>query len=301
MQLLLTIGAPSLTKPDFNFRWYRDGVFDTSGVVVGGLTLAEILDSDGDYTLDNVPGTVAGVVHVLTWEFPEGVGGYDVQLDDGYAPVDLVLPVKDSTLTDPVTDLSLVVYHDGAVHSSTDDLTAAEIDSTGDYLVSGWPTDVPGTWTLRWRTSGISFRYDWRVAVTVSAYYFQILSVQEPFPIGADVKDRNMFSVNFRGKASGTLSELEDDVIAILSDAGLVTPNVTVFAGPRAKIPDGDGPYVLVKSTGGVGPDETHDGVKTRNFSFQVVVYSKSYTAGRTKANAIWQTLDGRRNFAIAA
>lgn len=133
------------------------------------------------------------------------------------------------------------------------------------------------------------------------AYYYQILAVQEPFAIGADVKDRNMFSVNFRGKASSPLSELEDDVIAILQDEGLATPNVDVFAGPRTKIPDGDGPFVLVKSTGGVGPDETHDGTKTRNFSFQVVVYAKSYVAGRTKANAIWQTLDGRRNFEIAA
>lgn len=300
MQVLLTIGTPGLTKPDFNFRWYVDGVPDTSGVV-SGLALTEIPDSDGDYTLDNVPETVAGVAHVLTWEFPEGVGGYDVGLDDGHAPVSLILPVKDSTLTDPVTELSLVVYKDGAVHSSTNDLTAGEIGSTGDYLVSGWPTDVSGTWTLRWRTSGISFRYDWRVAVTVSAYYFQILAVQEPFAIGYDVNNRNMFSVNFRGKASGTLSELEDDVIAILEDAGLVVPNVTVIIGPRKTIPDGDGPYVLVKSTGGVGPDETHDGVKTRNFSFQVTVYAKSYTAGRTKANAIWQTLDGRRNFAIAA
>lgn len=299
MYFILPIGTPGLTKPDFNFRWYVDGVLNTSGVVVDGLILTEVPDSDGDYTLNNVPDNVAGVVHVLTWEFPEGVGGYDVGLSDGYAPANLVLPVKDSTLTDPVTELSMVVYRDGV--KQTDDLTAGEVGVTGDYLVSGWPTDVPGDWTLRWRMSGVSFRYDWRVAASVSAYYFQILAAQEPFPIGADVKDRNMFSVNFRGKASGTLSELEDDVIAVLQDAGLVTPNVDVFAGPRTKIPDGDGPFVLVKSTGGVGPDETHDGVKTRNFSFQVVVYAKSYVAGRTKANAIWQTLDGRRNFAIAA
>lgn len=299
MQILLTIGTPGLTKPDLNFRWYVDGVLDASGVVVSGLTLTEIPDSDGDYTLDNVPETVAGVVHVLTWEFPEGVGGYDVHLNDGYAPANLVLPVKDSTLTDPVTDLSLLAYQDGVM--ATSDLTAIEIDSTGDYLVSGWPTDAPGTWTLRWRQSGISFRYDWHVSVPVSAFYFQILSTQEPFAIGYDVKDRNMFSVNFRGKASGTLSQLEDDVVAVLQDEGLVTPNVTVFIGPRKTIPDGDGPFVLVKSTGGVGPDETHDGTKTRNFSFQIVVYAKSYVAGRDKANAIWQTLDGRRNFQIAA
>lgn len=298
ISVTLIVGTPGLTKPDFNFRWYVDGALDTSGVV-SSLTLTEIQDSDGDYTLANVPDTIPGVVHVLTWEFPEGVGGYRVFLSEGYAPVNLVLPAKDSTLIDPVTELSIAVYRDSVLQ--TDDLLASEIDSTGDYLVSGWPTDSPGAWTLRWRQSGISFRYDWRVSVTVSAFYLQILSVQEPFAIGFDVKDRNMFSVNFRGKASGTLSQLEDDIIAILQDDGLVVSNVTAHAGPRAKIPDGDGPFILVKSTGGVSPDETHNGVKTRNFSFQIVVYAKSWTAGMGKANVIWQALDGRRNFQIAA
>ena len=93
-----------------------------------------------------------------------------------------------------------------------------------------------------------------------------------------------------------TVDQFEEEIVKVLSDAGLATSGVDTFIGPAAVVPDGDGPFLTVLDTGGVGPDETHDGAVYERLSVQIVVRAQKYRDARTRALACWRALDGVRN-----
>jgi minor capsid protein len=130
----------------------------------------------------------------------------------------------------------------------------------------------------------------------MSTFYTYSEAVQNPIAVGVDIKGRKMFSFNFRCQSLGLPTDLEDDMLAILSSAGLVIPNVTAF-GSNATLPDEDGPFILLRDTGGSAPFETHNMDVYANLSLQIVVYAANYVAGRSLANRIWTTLNGKYNF----
>lgn len=129
--------------------------------------------------------------------------------------------------------------------------------------------------------------------------YLWILSVQSPFTIGKDDNGRTMFSVNFEGNGVSPITDLEREIVKLISDAGLGAFGNDTFIGPNATLPTGGGPYVQLISTGGSSPLETHDGKKQERFSFQILVRAISYTAGRTRIMSIWRLLDGFRNQSV--
>lgn len=129
--------------------------------------------------------------------------------------------------------------------------------------------------------------------------FIEILAVQDPFSVGLDSQDRNIFSMNFQCKTAGLKSKFEESVIKILSDAGLCSLGTTAFIGPSAIIPDGDGPFTLLISTGGYSPEESKDGYIMQNPSFQILVYGKNYQTARDKADSIWQELHGVRDLTV--
>jgi hypothetical protein len=131
--------------------------------------------------------------------------------------------------------------------------------------------------------------------------YVQILAVQRPFAFNVDENDRTMFSVNFEGLAGAPVAEWEEELVKILTDAGLATPNVDTFIGATKEAPAGNGPYTHVLDTGGSSPEETHDGSAYERLSAQIVVRAKDYDAARTRAHAIWRALDGLRNTTVTA
>lgn len=134
----------------------------------------------------------------------------------------------------------------------------------------------------------------------MSTRYLEILSLQSPQDIGTvDVQNRAMFSNNYNVMCEGPSDKFEREMVKIISDAGLATYGTTAFVGSKAVLPSGAGPFVLIKNTGGMAPDEEHSGKKYERLSFQVMVYAGDYEAGRLKANAIWRELDGKRSITV--
>lgn len=131
----------------------------------------------------------------------------------------------------------------------------------------------------------------------MSTSYLYSEAIQSPISIGVDIKGRNMFSLNFRCQSNGLPSTFEDDVLSRLISAGLVTSGTTAFIGPNATLPDGAGPFILLRDTGGSAPFETHNMDVYANLSLQIVVYAANYVSGRSLANRIWTTLNGKYNF----
>lgn len=136
------------------------------------------------------------------------------------------------------------------------------------------------------------------------SYFQEILSVQNPFPVGTDAAKRTMISCNYEIKVRGGV-KLEREIATILHREGLgryssATPrpaDTTIFAGANEALPSGPGPYILIRNTGGSSPSESHDGDKTRHMTIQIMVYALSPDDGDTRAEAIWKALDGKRNF----
>jgi len=131
--------------------------------------------------------------------------------------------------------------------------------------------------------------------------YLEILAIQSPFPFAEDENDRIMFSFNVDVLAAAPVNEFEEELAKLINNAGLGTRGVDVFIGPKAVVPDGDGPYITLLDTGGREPEETHNGGIYERLSAQIVVRGMSYTATRTRAKSIQRVLDGVRNTTVAA
>lgn len=133
----------------------------------------------------------------------------------------------------------------------------------------------------------------------MSTRYLEILARQRPFPFALDEKLRLMYTCNYDALAAAPVADMERELEALLISGGLVTSGETLF-GPASEPPDGDGPYVTLLDTGGIAPEETHDGRKYERLSFQVVVRASDGSAARASALAIWRLLDGQRNVTVA-
>lgn len=131
--------------------------------------------------------------------------------------------------------------------------------------------------------------------------YIEILAVQRPFAFNTDANGRTLFSVNFNALGRAPVVSFEKEIAKVISDAGHGTLNVDLFIGPLAPIPIGDGPYTTIINTGGVIPDETHNGGRYERLSFQLVIRALSYEIADARALNIWRTLDGKRNIDVAA
>lgn len=134
------------------------------------------------------------------------------------------------------------------------------------------------------------------------SYFQEILAVHNPYPIGKDAQARTMTACNYEISVQGG-EKLEREIATLLHREKLGVfalssgPTKTIFAGANEPLPTGDGPYILIVNRGGSSPSETHDGDKTRHMTIQVTVYATNPDDGDTRAEAIWNVLDGRRNF----
>ncbi len=129
--------------------------------------------------------------------------------------------------------------------------------------------------------------------------YVDILAISTPFPIGLDTNGRTQFSCNYVATCVSPNDDFKNEILRLISDASLGTKGTNLFVGRFAKIPIGDGPYVQFIETTGFPPLETHNGSKYLRRGFQIIVVAAVYSVAETRANAIWQTLDGVRNETI--
>ena len=134
--------------------------------------------------------------------------------------------------------------------------------------------------------------------------YQEIIAVQSPIDIGSDENKRKMFSTNFEAMATEPVTDFDREIGKLINDASLGTFGTDMFIGMEAILPNGNGPFVLIIDTGGSEPESTHNKVAGHTYehlSFQVVVRARGYDAAKTRALAIWRTLDGVRNTTVVA
>jgi len=106
---------------------------------------------------------------------------------------------------------------------------------------------------------------------------------------------------NVRCVKDATSTFLEE-LLVILTSAGVGTSNVDMFVGDKAKIPIGNGPYLSITETGGTDPERVHNQVwppSAERPNAQVVVRALNYEEARLMARAAWNALGAVRNSTI--
>lgn len=129
-------------------------------------------------------------------------------------------------------------------------------------------------------------------------WYKEIDIVQEPFDLKLDPSGRARvaFNIDVIKRSSDTLLE---ELVKILTDAGVGTYGNNIFDTSKADIPDGNGPYLSIIETGGTSPERTQNLVLTPAYpqpSAQIVVRATDYTDARTMARAAYVALAKIRN-----
>lgn len=130
--------------------------------------------------------------------------------------------------------------------------------------------------------------------------YLEILANQSPFSIGS-VGDnaQTRVSCNYATQIDGPSYNVELNIKDLLVSRGLGTYGTNIFVGPKATIPNGDGPYIQIIATGGLSFLETHnDDVYPRPW-FQIIVYATNYLTGMNKSIEIWNEIGRLRNITI--
>lgn len=131
----------------------------------------------------------------------------------------------------------------------------------------------------------------------MSARYLFIDPQQEPFDLGTD--DRGRALVRFNIVCMKTESTtFEEEVIKLLEDAGVGTPGVNMFFSSKVAIPQGDGPYLTVVSTGGIGGRKVQNQAAPAYMrpSAALTARAASFTVARTMAWAAYNALAVVRN-----
>lgn len=129
------------------------------------------------------------------------------------------------------------------------------------------------------------------------SHYISIFAVQSPFPLDmVDPLNRVMFSCNFDCNALYPVASFEYEMAKVISDASLGTLNVDMYIGSQWDIPDGDGPYIGIKNTGGRRDDWSHGGQSSayQNLSFQTIVRATDYDVAEERIQSIYQLFNGK-------
>lgn len=136
--------------------------------------------------------------------------------------------------------------------------------------------------------------------------YISLTAIQPPFDIGIDAANRQMFSQNFIARTAGDPAFLLEDMVSLLTLAGLGSFGISLFIGGQGLTfpsnPDGtagDGPYIQLIRTGGAGTGITHEGGRYPTLTFQVITRGISYLVTEAQANAAFLTLDGRYEITV--
>ncbi len=123
--------------------------------------------------------------------------------------------------------------------------------------------------------------------------------LQEPSPLDRDETDGRVdvvFNIMVTKRYSTTFIQ---ELITYLVDEGIGVFGTDLFVGPLADIPEGDGPFLIVRSTGGVVPERTQNLTLTPAYqrpSAQVLSRGAKYVATEAKAFTAYAALVKIRN-----
>jgi hypothetical protein len=92
-----------------------------------------------------------------------------------------------------------------------------------------------------------------------------------------------------------------DDLITILTTAGVGTFNVNIFASSKAQIPTGAGPYLSITQTSGSGPENTHNAAGIGRIAYerpnaQLLARAQTYPAALGMIDAAFKAVFPVRN-----
>lgn len=90
------------------------------------------------------------------------------------------------------------------------------------------------------------------------------------------------------------------DLVFLLEAGGFgLTYGTNIFKGPKAKIPDGKGPFVSIIRTGGLGQDGTHNATIEPAYerpTAQILVRATDYDVAETLADSLYTYFWGIQN-----
>jgi hypothetical protein len=124
-------------------------------------------------------------------------------------------------------------------------------------------------------------------------WYLSITALQEPYDASLDETGRQLFLFNVLCDKQRSETIIEE-FVTILTAANIGTFGKDLFAGAQAVIPDGDGPIISIKETGGRAPLKTQNTGAVPKYGMptvQIIVRAASYTLARSKANAAFSAL----------
>jgi hypothetical protein len=138
----------------------------------------------------------------------------------------------------------------------------------------------------------------------MSTWYLGLTPLNEPFDLGPDESGRVQFSCNFVALKRPSLTFVQE-VLAVLEAAGVGTRAVDLFGSSQVAIPgsDVDGPFLTVRSTGGMAPEGTHNAGAGayRRPGLQVIAHARDASAAEAMAQAAFGALLALRNQAVVA
>lgn len=138
----------------------------------------------------------------------------------------------------------------------------------------------------------------------MSTRYLQIMAIQELMDLGNDARRRRLVGFNVECLCTPPLSLL-DDLATLLVQANVGVYNAgiedsTIFTSSAASVPNGDGPYLVIRETGGPGASRIQNNTSGYSRpSAQITVHALLYADARAMAKAARDVLDGTRNVTV--
>lgn len=132
-------------------------------------------------------------------------------------------------------------------------------------------------------------------------FYREVNALQEPFPDHHVDKKRIMFQFNIAAVKEPS-DTFEEELAKRIADNTSLTRDLDIFIGPKAVIPAGDGPYLVLNTTGGSGPSWIHN-LNTphmKNPAIQITVIALDYDVAKIAAHRAYDTLVAVRNVELS-
>ena len=135
--------------------------------------------------------------------------------------------------------------------------------------------------------------------------YLRFDALQEPFELDLDEKARSVWAFNAIAlkRPSTTFTEELLNVLVAAGVGAITSPAKNLFAGMKAVIPEGDGPYTLVIATGGPAPLLTHNEPTLASYqrpTVQITVRASDTRVAKTRIYLAYDAIMAIRNVDVS-
>ena len=134
-------------------------------------------------------------------------------------------------------------------------------------------------------------------------WYVEIDVTQEPFDMGLDGQSRARSGFNLIAWKRPSETFIRE-LMKLLQDASVGSMGVDIFGSTRSFVPEGDGPFINVSTTGGLRHIRTQNSVIVPAYqrpSVQIVARARQWEAADAMAWKAYNALVGIRNQGVTA